>query len=332
MCWRSPFLLLASLAILCPLSAQEEPASRGSSDAAVSSQPAETVTLQDGSPVFLRFAQPVYGLLAAPKRVAIQKGARIRLVAGADVRVNGQVVIAKGAIGQATVTNVLPHGATISNNGLSLRLDWVETITGARAFLRPGQAGKSVPFDLKIYSTKGGIEVVPHVRTPGHMLADTGKFISGWDVFRPKAFHERTWIPAGSRLHVFLDGDLTLPAEEVSDAQADLPVPNLTATLYIFRTKDHKGPSPAVSCDQGAARSLGPRQSAVFELQPGSHSCKAANLPGIEFTMEAGNDYFVRLQPSGGKWKLQRVTEEEGEDRVATCELLSPETSESNPQ
>lgn len=332
MCCRVPFLLLITLAISCLLFAQEKAASRGASDTAASSLRGRTVTLQDGSPIFLRFAQPVYGLLAAPRRIAIQKGARVRLVAGADVRVQGQVVIAKGAIAQATVTNVLPHGATLSNNGLSLQLDWVETITGARAFLRPGQVGKAVPFDLKIYSTKGGIEVVPHVRTPGHMLADTGKFISGWDVFRPKAFHEKTWIPAGSRLHVFVDGDLTLPTEEVSEAQADIPVLNLTATLYVFRTKDKNGPSPAVSCDQGPGRSLGARQGMAFDLQPGPHSCRAANSPGIEFTVEAGNDYFVRLHRASGNWKLEQLTAEEGEDRVATCELLAPETPEPSPQ
>jgi len=333
MCYRSLLLLLTSVALSCLVFAQEEPSPRQSSDAATSSPSPQAVTLPDGSPIFLRFAQPVYGLMAAPKRVAIHKGATVRLVAGADVRTNGRIIIAKGAIAQATVTNVLPHGATLSNNGLTLRLDWVETIIGARVALRPERVGDPVPFTVRIYSTSGGIEVVPHVNTRGRMLADAGKLVAGWYLVDPKSYRrEKTWIPAGSRLHVFLHGDLTVSMEELEEAQADLPVPNLTATLYVFRTKDHTGRSPAISCDQGEARLLGSQQSVAFDLEAGQHSCKVGTSPTIEFTVEAGNDYFLRLQQAGSTWKLAQVAGEEGEDRVAGCELLPPLTSESNPK
>lgn len=327
---RSSLLLLTSFAISCFLPAQDAPSSLPSASAASPAPPSQEITLPDGTPIFLRFAQPVYGLMAASKYVAIKKGTRVRLVAGADVRSGGRIIIPRGSLAQATVTNVLPYGATLSNNGLTLGLDWVESITGEKVPLRPERSGDPVPFTIKIYSTNGGVEVVPHVVTRRRALADLGKFMSGWDVFRPKAFHERSWIPAGSRLHVFLHGDLTVSAKELDEAQADLPVQNLTATVYVFRTKDNNGPAPGVSCDQGEARSLGSQQSLVFDLQPGEHSCKVASSLAIALTTQAGTDYFLRLRQASGAWKLEQVADEEGEDRIAGCQFLAPLNPGSN--
>src|ERR1035437_9322848 len=119
---------------------------------------AQTVVVPDGTPVFLRFAQPVYGLAVAPEKTAIKKGAAIRLVAAGDVRANGRIVITKGSVAQATVTNVRRLvGSDLVFTGLTLRLDWVTTVTGATGPLRPRGPGPAQSSPAKCFRTKAGL-------------------------------------------------------------------------------------------------------------------------------------------------------------------------------
>ena len=80
------------------------------------------------------------------------------------------------------------------DTGLSLKLDWVKSITGVKIPLRPQRTGGRVAFEAKVYSTKGGIEVFPHVDTPDKMLGEAGKMIIGWELFSTKAFREKRWM------------------------------------------------------------------------------------------------------------------------------------------
>lgn len=289
---------------------------------------AQTVVVPDGTPVFLRFAQPVYGLAVAPEKTAIKKGAAIRLVAAGDVRANGRIVITKGSVAQAMVTNVRRLvGSDLVFTGLTLRLDWVTTVTGARAPLRPRRTGTAESFEAEVFSDKGGIEVIPHSFKRGMANA-----LIGLDLFTTRTFREKMWIPAGSRMHAFLDGDVTIGLAELEQAQAGLPTPNLTATLYVFRTKERGGLSPPVFCDQNEVGPLGSRQSAIVDLEPGKHSCHAGMSRPIELTVEGGNDYFLRLRSGmSNNWELKPVSTAEGEDRTADSELLPPRIAAESP-
>src|SRR5215470_19152353 len=72
--------------------------------------PAEkaVVTIPDGTPVEMRFAQPVRGKVLNPVDVGseAQQGDVVHLVSVADIRVGGLIVIAEGAVAQATVTKI----------------------------------------------------------------------------------------------------------------------------------------------------------------------------------------------------------------------------------
>lgn len=323
MTYRYPPRLILLIAAICfGFHAQGQDVQAQGPDSASLTPVAQTVVIPDGTPVFLRFAQPVHGLAVGPQKTAAKKGAAIRLVAAGEVRSNGRIVIAKGSIAQATVTNVQRFpGSDLVFTGLNLRLDWVTTVAGTRVPLRPRRTGHAEAFEAEALATKGGIEVVPHSTARGVANA-----IFGMDLFTTRTFHERRWIPAGSRIHAFLDGEATLGLAETEQAQADLPTPNLTATLYIFRVKERGGLSPPVSCDQNEVGPVGSRQNAIVDLEPGKHSCRAGSSAPIDLMVEGGNDYFLRLQRSGmsDKWELKPVGTEEGEDRTADCELLPP--------
>jgi hypothetical protein len=333
--WSRPRLFVmvfVCLAINVRLSGQEaQPQTLETS----ASRQTHDLKIQDGTRVSLRFAQPVYGLAVAAPGSAIEKGAQVRLVVGSDVRVDDKIVVAKGALAQATVMRVwlpkCPPKSSVCDPvfaGLSLRLDWVMSVTGAQVPLRALREGRGKAFDVDVHSAKGGIEVSPFHVVRNMFLAPLGA-----DLFSGRAFHQKQWIPAGARMTAFLDGDVTLRAAELEQAQASLPTSNLSATLYIFRTKNRDGPSPPVSCDQAEVGSLGSRQSAVAALAPGKHSCRSGTSPPIELTVDGGNDYYLWLRHAGTSdtWELKPVSIEEGEDRTANTEMLPPRPAVNKP-
>jgi hypothetical protein len=80
----------------------------------------------------MRFAQAVKGKMLDPVDVGmeVKAGDTVRLVAAADIRVGKKVVIAEGAIAQATVVQVKRPMSTLVATGLGLQLDWIEDVTG----------------------------------------------------------------------------------------------------------------------------------------------------------------------------------------------------------
>jgi hypothetical protein len=298
------------------------------------SPPVQEITIPDGTPIHLRFAQSVRGPAVVPERYAVKKGDQIRLVVAADVRVGSKIVFAKGALAEASVIRAWRRNTFAKSNnydtvftGLSLKLDWVSAVTGAQAPLRPARKGHARAFDVEALSSKGGIEVTPHNAT--HRMIGA---LVGADLFTTRAFHEKLWVPAGAHMVAFLDGNLTLATADIDRAQGDLPAPNLTATLYVVRTKDGNGPSPLVYCDPIEIGSLAPRQCAVADLAPGKYSCHADTSPAVELVLEGGNEYYLRLQQStmSGKWELRLLGAEEGEDRIAGTEMLPPRSAAGN--
>src|SRR5438105_9913214 len=71
---------------------------------------AQDVIIPDGTRIQLRFATPVWGYVAIPPTydasLHAKRGDRVRLVVAAEVRISNKVIFARGAIAQATVTNV----------------------------------------------------------------------------------------------------------------------------------------------------------------------------------------------------------------------------------
>src|SRR5437763_1137559 len=98
-----------------------------------------TITIPDGTRVELRFTEPLRAPLTdfpwTEDVAAAQAGDKVRLVIAENVRVDGRVVFARGAVGQATVVqSYFPSKRRNSKNpdidtGLVLRLDWIESVT-----------------------------------------------------------------------------------------------------------------------------------------------------------------------------------------------------------
>jgi hypothetical protein len=122
-------LLLQASSHFHPLLAQEV------SETQKSSERSTSLVIPDGTPVQLRFAQAVWGLpispfILDPPRPPFSKGDAVRIVAAADVEINGHIVIRRGSIGQATImaTNLVinrKHPTT----GIHLRVDWIKGIS-----------------------------------------------------------------------------------------------------------------------------------------------------------------------------------------------------------
>lgn len=287
----------------------------------------QPLRIPDGTPVQMRFARPVRApvLTAGGEETLAHKGDRIRLVVAEDVRVQGVMVISKGAIGQASVHRVgVPgeikdrHGVRVGAvTGLSLRLDWIEDVASSRVALRASAKGKAKPFTIEVLSQKGGM-----IARTASLRRDL--FQSMTMTFLISGPHELTWVPAGTRITGFVDGAVELDPAEIKAALTLLPVPNVNALLTIFRTKGHSEDRPVVSCDEQTLVRIGPRQFTTVELTPGAHECRTESSKALEISLEAGEERFleVRYKVLMGEWELQPVPISEGEDKTAGSEII----------
>jgi hypothetical protein len=238
----------------------------------------------------------------------------VRLVVAADVRVDNLVVIAKGAIGQATVVKV--WHPFIALTGLSLRFDWIKDVTAQTVLLRALQKGKPEAFTVQVLSTYGGMIARPETFR-GDLIGSDSMDISN-------AWRKKTWIPAGTRIQGFVQGATTRDRAEVIDAQALLPNSNEIATLTVYRTKDQDDSRPRLICDDKEIDKIGARQYATLELTPGKHTCHSEHDSTLEIVAHAGEDYFLHLRPRSvfAGWELKPVDTAQGEDEIANLELV----------
>lgn len=276
--------------------------------------PPQVVAIPDGTKVELRFVQAVRGK-SVSKNANLVPGAKagdtVRLVATVTVSVNGLVVVAKGAIAQATVTKVATF--SLAPTGLKLRLDWVEDVTGRRVPLRTTERGQQEATGIQVLSDKGGLVAFG--------TTTRGTFFGRYTLDPSYLWRFRMWIPVGTRILGFVHGAVPLDLGEVREAQALLPLVNAEAMLTIFRGKGQKDHGVRVFCDGQKATELGAQQYSILELKPGRHSCRPENEKAVEFAAQPAEEYFLRLHSpalSGG-WELERVSAAVGEDAIANA-------------
>jgi hypothetical protein len=309
---------------------------------------ADQIIVPDGTQIELRFAQDVWGQAvkrsALPVQVAgqVQPGDRVHLVSVADVRIGERVVIAKGALAQATVMDVVApimyERQQASETGLFLRLDWLKSINGAEIPLRVFKKGTSGRFHVKVVSDGKGTKVLPDKITPflSKMATSNDEDNSGHHISQrgiqkrsiQKEDGPKNWIPAGTTIASFVQGAFLLNAAEVDQAQAHLPKLNSEAMLSIYRSQDHKSVQRVVSCDSQEPTQLGERQYVVLRLSAGQHSCQVDKEEPLAINVHAGDEIFAHLHPRtlGGGWTLKLVSASEGEAGVAAAELVSAAT------
>jgi hypothetical protein len=293
------------------------------------------ITLREATPIHLRFAERVCGAAPGLNAIAVKKGAVVPMVVTRDVRVGDRIVIARGALAQASVERVLPTKVNERHRthdpifpGVSLQLEWVTTVTGDRALIRATRKGPAKAVDVYVELTDGGAEVRPS-------LISKGVFGFFWRAesaftFAPGAPSlekpEDVCIPSGSRMPAYLDGDLNLGTAKVAEAQATLPAPSADAIVYVFRLREKKKEadvSPSVVCNQIEIGPLAPQQMTITNLPPGNFSCHIGNQPAVEIGVTRGSEYYAQLHRSrGNKWVLWWFPPEEGEDLSAETQVI----------
>lgn len=288
----------------------------------------QIIVIPENTPVQLRFAQPVRGMVPGRwGRVSVEAkaGDKVRLVVVNVVRENGLVVINKGAIGQATVNRVwLPskthdrYGNDTSRpqTGLSLQLDWIESVTGQQIPLRVSPSGEPRPFTVEVLSKDGGL-----VARPDSMRRDLIQVATFMNLLT--MFHLRTWIPVGTRLQAFTLGTTAINAAEAKQAQALLVASNVNGILTVYRKKGQRDTHTHLFCDSKEVGTLGELQYTILDLTPGAHSCHVADGRPSDLTVIAGEEYFIHLRHGAfSGWELKLVNMSEGEDAIAGMELV----------
>ena len=321
----SKFAALVLLAILLPpLSfSQQVPAQEASETRKSSEPPSSSIVIPDGTPVQLRFAQAIWGFpispfILDPPHPPFKKGDAVRIVAAADVEVAGHIVIRRGSLGQATVTNT-NHiiDRKHPNTGVDLRLDWVSSINEQIVPLRLHKKGKQGSIILDVYSDHGGFSVNQESLAHGLFEAMTYQTLA-------KSLHQKLWVPVGTRMVGFVHGSFSLDAVRLAEAEGRLPVPNTTGLITIYRIKGQKEQRLEVFCDGKSFAQLGSRQFFELELPPGDHVFTISGGESFLLTVSQGKEYYLwlRWHSISGAWKIVSVITPEGEDGISDGEMV----------
>ncbi len=289
--------------------------------------PAQEIIIPDGTRIELRFAQGVWGQAAGKTPVPLPDGVQgeahrgdvIRLIATANLRVDGRVVVTKGAVGHAIITDIVAPLLTTRSKetGLYLRLEWIKSINDVEIPLRVFKKGDAGPFYAQAMTDHGGTTLRP---------VKISRLLVRMPNFEEKGSPDKkNWIPKGTRITVFVHGPAALNRSEVEQAQAQLPLSGAAALVTIYRTDDHTHDLVTVSCDGERIAQIGERQYASKELAPGAHSCQidGEGEKALAIVAVAGEEYYARLHPrgSGKNWELKLVPAVEGENAVAAAEM-----------
>lgn len=311
-------LLLAGL-LVGPVYAQS-PAETGTP-----SQELAKLVIPDGTPVQLRFSGAVWGLAAGwhSRPVHAHSGDVVPMVVAEDLVVGGKVVVRKGSAAQATVDRVwMP---SVGRDGvpeictcLSIRLNWAKSLDEQDIALRSLAKGKPGSFTVQVHSTRTGAIAKPLSFKEGL----TGALEEGFLLNIRELMHRRDWVPAGTRITAYVQGDFPLSYPEIEEAQARLPLPNEAGLVMIYRTKGQKDQHPRVYCDSKEIGQIGSRQYLMMQMDPGKHSCRAEQGNALEFDVASGEEYYLdaKFGSWAGNWKLSLVNKLEGEDGVGAAE------------
>jgi hypothetical protein len=323
-------LLLIAVLLSGNAAAQSQSPSPSQTEAAKTDSASKTISIPDGTPIPLRFAQAMWGIffspfVSDPPRPPFRIGDTVRLVTAADVMIGGQLVIRRGSPAQATLVNLKIPDRKSPDTGLELRLDWVKTINNEQLFLRPYSKHKKwKTISLNVYSDHGGflVDQTEISLAKGLFQAMTLQpMVTGLK----NALRQKLWVPAGTRITGFVQGNASLDASRLAEALARFPQPNSTGLLTIYRMKGQVDQKIKISCDENELGQLGARQYFVLELQPGKHFCNVDKNDPVEFNVSAGGElyFYLRSHALSGKWSLETVDSAVGEDGIAEGELAA---------
>lgn len=244
--------LLLTYAPACSGAQQVSPAPRqnltpaqnqGASEQAApqASQTPKPNTLLDGTPVKLRLGRTISSAEA-------KVGDEVDFEVLEDVQVNNTLVIAKGALAMATVTDA-EHKKSMGRAGkLNVNIDSVRLVDQEKAALRATEGGK------------GG----------GHVGAMTGAMVATSIVFFPAAplflfIHGKDiTIPKGTEVTAYVNGDMTLDMAKFHPATG---TPGIAAAILSVVAVDASQPN----CDIEVDGSFVGNTPSQLSLAPGKH-------------------------------------------------------------
>ena len=248
-----------------PNSAQSTPQAAGPQ----SSQAPKPNTLLDGTPVKLRLGR---NISSANEKV----GDEVDFEVLEEVKVNDTIVIAKGALAMATVTEA-DHKKSMGRGGkLDVNIDSVRLVDQEKAALRATEGGK------------GG----------GHVGAMTGAIVATSIVFFPAAplflfIHGKDiTIPKGTEVTAYVNGDFTFDVAKFRSA-GDTSGSNGTALSLL--EVDANEPN----CDIEVDGSFVGNTPSKLSLAPGKHQVTVKKKGYADWTrnvMVSGSEIHLNAE------------------------------------
>jgi len=296
---RQPLCLAVSLLLCTPLLAQSsQPSSTSTKPAAptsapTSSAPSKGFVLEDGTPVKLRVNRNVSSADA-------HVGDTVDFEVLEEVLLNNVVVVPKGGLAFATVTEAEAKRRMARGGKLDINIDYVRLVDSEKAALRA------------VKEVKGG----------GHTGAMTGGIVATSLVFFPAApfflfMHGKDiTIPKGTEITAYINGDMKL---DVAKFQPSQPATTLAASTS----------SPAAAAQSQLQISSDPA-GADIEVD-GNY---VGNTPST--VAAAAGQHEISIQKNGFKPWQRKITVSAGQINVvaqleANSAPVSPASSSPNP-
>lgn len=237
-----------------PVQAVEPQKVQGSTVPPQTSEPPKPNTLLEGTPVRLRLGRTLSSASA-------HEGEEVDFDVLDDVKVSGVVVIAKGGLALATITDA-EHKRTMGRAGkLSVNIDSVRLVDEEKAALRATEGGK------------GG----------GHTGAMTGAMVATAIVFFPAAplflfIHGKDiTIPKGTEVTAYVNGDVTLDMSRFTPSTA---APANASTALSQIAVDASVPN----CDIEVDGSFVGNTPSQLSLAPGKHEITVKKKDYVAWT------------------------------------------------
>ena len=280
----------------------------------------QPLILADGAEVSLRLAELLDSAQAKP-------GDALRLVAAADVRANGLIVVARGAPAEGRIVDIRPARRLGRSAEMSIDFEWVESVTGAKIPLRTVHRAKGLSA-LAVHEQR--LEKLYQPASPDDKVEEAIRVIvvtAAMPFVIVFGKGKDLVLQPGTRVFAYVEGDVRLDAGMVQAAQLRFPRAGGDAQVTFVRPQDGQVARPWLYCQRLKMAHLGARRYLQLKLRPGKYSCYAYKSKPMEFDFEAGEQYFIRIRyrmslSASRVWEMTLLDTAEGEEEVTLAEPL----------
>ncbi len=247
--------------------------------AQTASVPAE-ISLPEGTAIKVHLTKDISSKTA-------QRGDQIDFVVDEDVIVDGQTLVKKDSIANATVIYAEKSGYLGHSGKLAVQTDSTKTVDDKALTLSAAKGGEGD-------SASGATIALSMLAGPFGLLKKGGDTVI-------KEGTQLTVYTAESRKYAFDGSVLTAVAAAAAAAASGDP-----ATVYIYRPKKLVGSAlePSVFCDGLELARMDNGRYFVIKLPAGKHTVHMTDAKkGYELNMGPGETYYFRIGVEAGMWK-----------------------------